>query len=406
MNFTKASGVLLGLLFSLHLVAHGAERFAPEWGSIAEPPNELGVGRFMFHVERRPADGRLPVPTGFPQIIRAAIVGEPQPVVVELNADASAVALLLPKAPAEAAPVTVAVETADETTQFADGRIVFTARDARVLPRNPATGSRVSAKLESHPANHRIGFWTNPEDTVNWTGKATRWGMYDVVLTYSTAAADGTEIECDVGDTTLKSRLASTGSWYRYTSLPLGRVYLATAGEHPLSVRCTKKMGGAVMNLKSVTLSPACEGTPPVQAADGSVILHGRDATVLGTALRYEPAENKQTLGFWGRPTDAARWEFTLNQPGTFDVEVLQGCGTGQGGSTMAITIDEARSAGTAAIEFVVEDTGGFQAFRPRIVGRVSLATAGRHDLRIAPTKIAKAAACDVRQIRLVPVKP
>jgi len=389
MRLMKTAIVLIGLLPGLHLVARGDERFEPAWGSIDEPPNERGLGRFLFHVGRRPADGRLPVPTGFPQIIRAAIAGEPRPVVVELNADASAIALLLPQLPAGGAPATVAVETAEKTSQFADGRIVFTARDAKVLPADPTTGTRVTAKLEEHPGNDRIGFWTNSEETVNWTWKATRWGMYDLALTYSTAGPDGTEIECDLGDTTLKARLASTGSWCRYTSLPLGRVYLPTAGEHPIRVRCTKKVGGAVMNLKAVTLSPTCEGTPPVQGEDGSVILHGQDATVLGTALRYEPAEKKQTLGFWTRPTDAARWDFTLNEPGVFDVEVLQGCGTGQGGSTMAIEID----------------TGGFQQFRPRVIGRVRLA-AGDHVLRIAPERIAKGAACDIRQVRLVPAAP
>jgi hypothetical protein len=33
-----------------------------------------------------------------------------------------------------------------------------------------------------------------------------------------------------------------------------------------------------------------------MQADDGSVTLHGRDATVRGTNLRWEPAEKKQTL--------------------------------------------------------------------------------------------------------------
>ena len=88
--------------------------------------------------------------------------------------------------------------------------------------------------------------------------------------------------------------------------------------------------------------------------------------------------------------------------PGTFDVEVLQGCGGGQGGSEMAVTLDAGRDA--AALRFVVEDTGGFQSFRPRSIGRLTIAAAGVHTLRVAPLKIARAAACDIRQIRLVPV--
>jgi hypothetical protein len=226
--------------------------------------------------------------------------------------------------------------------------------------------------------------------------------MYDVRMTYSTASPAGTEIAVDVGGTTLSGTLASTGSWYRYATLPLGRVYLPAAGEQPVTVRCTKLVGGAVMNLKAVTLAPACEGTPPVQADDGTITLHGRDATVLGTALRYEPAEKKQTLGFWTRATDAAAWSFSVRQPGTFDVEVLQGCGTGQGGSSVRVTID-GDSASAAALDFAVEDTGGFQAFRPRVIGQVRLDAPGEHSLLVQPQAIAKAAACDIRQIRLVP---
>lgn len=284
----------------------------------------------------------------------------------------------------------------EETRQHDDGRIVLSA--------GTATVAGTTAKLESNPGNQRIGLWTNPADTVSWTWKPTRWGAYEARLTYSTAAPSGSEIEVTVGDTPLTCRLESTGDWYRYASLPLGRVVIPTTGELVVRVRCTKLVGNAVMNLKAITLTPTCEGTPPRQAADGTVTLHGRDATVRGTTLRWEPAEKKQTLGFWTRPTDAAEWTFTLDTPGTFDVEVLQGCGTGQGGSEMAIDVDRGQPNGST-LAFIVEDTGGFQAFKPRTVGRITLDAAGEHVLRVQPKTIAKTAACDIRQIRLVPVE-
>jgi hypothetical protein len=346
-------------------------------------------------IDRPTADDRVAVPAGFPPIISVTREGlAAEDVRVEYSADAAQIAILWADADAQAGGA-VAVETADGTTQFDDGRIVFSARDAKV------TGTK--AKLEEHPGNARIGFWTDASDTVSWSRKASRWGMYDVRLSYSTASPSGTEIAVDVGGTTLSGTLASTGSWYRYSTLPLGKVYLPAAGEQQVAVRCTKQVGGAVMNLKAVTLTPACEGTPPVQADDGTITLHGRDATVLGTALRYEPAEKKQTLGFWTRAGDAATWSFTVRQPGAFDIEVLQGCGTGQGGSTVQVTVDPGRVS-AAAVDFTVEDTGGFQAFRPRVIGRVRLDAPGEHELRVQPRSIAKAAACDIRQIRLLPV--
>jgi hypothetical protein len=384
----RRAACCVALLATAPFVTRAEEPAAPAWGRIDD--SAAATGRAVFHVERWPQDRRLAVPQGFPQIVRAA--AGPADLLVEYNADATSVAILAP-ATGEP-PTTVEVDTADRTRQFSDGRIVLTALDAKV------EGTR--AALETHPGNHRIGYWSSADDAVTWKHPLTRWGAYDVRLTYSTASPDGTEIEVTLGDTKLPGRLSSTGSWYRYTTIPLGRVVLPTAGELPVTVRCTKKVGGAVMNLKAVSLTPACEGTPPVQGDDGVVVLHGRDATVRGTNLRWEPAEKKQTLGFWTRASDAAEWTFTVRTPGTFTVEVHQGCGNGQGGSEMAVTLDPDR-ADAPSLAFTVEETGGFQEFRPRAIGRVTVEAAGEHVLRVQPRKIAKTAACDIRQIRLVP---
>jgi hypothetical protein len=260
-----------------------------------------------------------------------------------------------------------------------DGRIVFNAEDGQSI---------------------------DTTDVVSFDYKPTRWGMYDVSLTYANAGPAGSEVEVAFGTGKVVGTLATTGSPDRNAMLAIGRLYVADTKPNSLTVRCTRRVGEAVMTLKTVTLSPACEGQEPIQAIDGVVMLHGRDATVQGTSLRYEPAEEKQTLGFWTRPTDAARWSFTVTQAGEFDVEVLQGCGLGQGGSVMTVAFDDGQTAEEKLLEFTVEATGGFQDFRARIVGRVGPLAAGQHALRIMPKQIAKQAACDIRQVRLVPVKP
>ena len=76
---------------------------------------------------------------------------------------------------------------------------------------------------------------------------------------------------------------------------------------------------------------------------------------------------------------------------------MLQGCGTGQGGSDVAVHVGEKK------FPFVVEDTGGFQMFKPRIVGEVDIAKEGKYSLEIRAIKKAKGAVMDVRQIRLIP---
>jgi len=258
-----------------------------------------------------------------------------------------------------------------------DGRIIFTVTDA------PIVGD------ETHQ--------------ISCEYKPTRWGMYDVSLTYAHAGPAGVAAEVAVGATKVAGALGATGGGDREATQSLGRLYVADTKPSLLTVRWPRQVDG--IQVTAVTLVPACEGHPPTQAADGSVTLHGRDATVLGTVLRYEPAEKKQTLGYWTRPTDAATWSFTLARAGAFDVEVLQGCGPGQGGSVMTVAIDDGRP-GTPPLEFTVEATGGFQDFKPRIIGRIGPLAAGQHGLRIVPRQIAKQAACDIRQVRLLPVTP
>jgi hypothetical protein len=94
-------------------------------------------------------------------------------------------------------PATIVAETGEGTAQFPDGRIVFAALDAKVQ------GNR--ARLESNPGNHRIGFWTDASDSVKWEYKPTRWGMYDVELTFSADGGEGTELQFEIAGQTFTS---------------------------------------------------------------------------------------------------------------------------------------------------------------------------------------------------------
>ncbi|HZT83195.1 MAG TPA: N-acetylgalactosamine 6-sulfate sulfatase (GALNS), partial [Gemmataceae bacterium] len=136
---------------------------------------------------------------------------------------------------------------------------------------------------------------------------------------------------------------------------------------------------------------------PNPQAKDGTITLPARAADVHGNQLRYEPAPHKNTLGYWTDAGDWASWELTVKQPGTFAVEVLQGCGKGQGGAEVELSV-----AGQS-LRFKVEDTGGFQNFKPREVGRVKL-DAGRLTLTVKARSKPGAAVMDLRSVTLRPV--
>jgi len=99
--------------------------------------------------------------------------------------------------------------------------------------------------------------------------------------------------------------------------------------------------GAASTRAEPAAIAAAGPPMPVVaQSDDGTILLSGSVATIRGTTLRWEPQEKKRTLGFWTRADDAAEWTFAVESAGAFDVEVLQGCGKGQGGSEMTLTID------------------------------------------------------------------
>ena len=316
------------------------------------------------------------LPAGSPNVVRV-----PEGMVLGFNDDATEITLT--------GKITgdLSLETSENSQQFADGRWVLSALDSTV------DGQR--AKLETHPGNHRIGFWSRKEDRVRWQLKATRPGMYDVSLTYSLAGGES-DLAIGFGKAELVAKIAATGSWYKYRTVPIGRVYIPSAGSHSVVVACTGKKGGAVMNLKALLLDPAPEGDPVAQADDGVILCHSKQATVHGTKLQYEHNPKKNTLGFWVNAGDWAHWEFANSVAGDFDIEVMQGCGKEQGGSDVEVRV------GGKSFPFVVEDTGHFQNFKPRVIGRVSLAE-GAQRLEIRPVRKAENAVMDVRQIRLIP---
>jgi len=124
------------------------------------------------------------------------------------------------------------------------------------------------------------------------------------------------------------------------------------------------------------------------------IFLEARDAKVQAKKLKYEDPPQKDTLGFWVDPTDTASWTFQVAKPGKYRVSILQGCGKGSGGSTVALEV------GASKAEFTVEETGHFQRFIPREVGLLDL-TAGENTLIVRPLKKKGAAVMDLRRVTL-----
>jgi hypothetical protein len=144
--------------------------------------------------------------------------------------------------------------------------------------------------------------------------------------------------------------------------------------------------------------NPEHRNAPVHPLADGSVLLHARDAVIHGEFLRYEPQPHKNTLGFWTRVEDWVHWDFELPAPGRFRIEALQGCGPGSGGAEVELAVGDDRRT------MIVEETGGFQNFVSRDLGELRLPP-GRHSLQARPRRKPGVAVMDLREVRLVKIR-
>lgn len=144
-------------------------------------------------------------------------------------------------------------------------------------------------------------------------------------------------------------------------------------------------------------MTPNPNYVPNPQAADGTITLPAARADVFGVMLRFEPLPHKNTLGYWVQPDDWASWEFQVTKPGKFEIEALQGCGTGSGGSEVEFAV------GDQKVVMTVQDTGHFQNFVRRNIGTIEINKPGRHTLTVKPLKKPGVAVMDLRQVKLSP---
>ena len=135
------------------------------------------------------------------------------------------------------------------------------------------------------------------------------------------------------------------------------------------------------------------------QAEQGIIVLHARDAIVHGKMLRFEPQPHKDTIGYWVEQDDWAEWSCEASTSGTYAVELRYGCGEGQGGSEVEITV------GVETLPFQVEATGGFQAWRNVVLGNLELKAGEPVRVTVKPKRKARNAVMDIQQIvlRIVP---
>ena len=371
--------ILTIFLFSIQILQSSGEKAVHigAWSQFSEVAGK--PKRYLTEVPKSASVKTLLLPSNAPNIIKVLVDKKVSP--FEHDQKLNRIAIELDRNKKRL----IEVETADNSKQLSDGRIIFSSLDAKI--------KGDTAKLEKNPSNYRIGFWSNVSDSIFWNYKATRWGMYDVELTYSLESKKS-KIHIQIGDQSINSEIQATNSWYKYNTVRLGKIYLPKSGQYLIAVKGVEKGGAAVMNFKSLVLVPTSEGKEIIQSGR-NISLHSRDSKVNGVTLRYEPAQKKQCLGYWSNPSDWASWDFIVKEPGDYTVTVRQGCGRGHGGSKVSVI------SGTQKLIFNAEDTGGFQNWKNIDIGSIKLKEPGLNILEVRPLDKKSVAVMDIQEIIL-----
>ena len=95
--------------------------------------------------------------------------------------------------------------------------------------------------------------WTNPKTWLEWRLPAVKPGDYEALITLGSTIPNN-QFTLQIGEQTLTNTVPNTGGWETFQDLKLGSVKLP-AGELLITLK-PLKVSGAVMNVRSVTLTP------------------------------------------------------------------------------------------------------------------------------------------------------
>ena len=273
---------------------------------------------------------------------------------------------------------------------FAGIELEKTAKDyPRKVDRSRGIFSLTADKGKYVPGDH-FAHW-------HWTAKPSRWGNYFVAIEY-TSNRTKLGVQVRVGDLAPLKSYAPRTSQSEVNSMVIGTVYIPEEQEYPVVLLTGDQSNVPDFMVKGLKFIPAPESETLGQSIDGGIDLLAKSATTFSVKMRYEPDEKKDCLGFWTHEEDWAEWKFDVSTPGRFAVNVVQGCGTGNGGSEVEVLIDG------ESLLFKVEDTGGFQNWKTISLGNVHLDVAGEHKLAVIPRSKTGKAVMDIQKIVLTPL--
>ncbi|HEX3150594.1 MAG TPA: neutral/alkaline non-lysosomal ceramidase N-terminal domain-containing protein [Gemmataceae bacterium] len=127
--------------------------------------------------------------------------------------------------------------------KLSDGRLRLSAETAEIY------GTDIA--FESDFKN--LGMWHGNDDRAEWRIELPKAGTFEVTLDYACDAnSAGNELLIEGGDTPIRWKVVSTGTWAKYQTVKVGTMKLP-AGEGRIVIRAADGLRGALIDLRMVT---------------------------------------------------------------------------------------------------------------------------------------------------------
>jgi alpha-L-fucosidase len=137
--------------------------------------------------------------------------------------------------------------------QGEDGSVNLTADLAQLHGKTITVETKPGADGQPVP---NIGFWVVQDDWASWQMALARGGRFQVEVEWaSEVGTGGNQVEISFGPETISFLTEETGGWDKFQRKAIGTVELGR-GKYDVAVHARTMRGGAVVNLRGITLKP------------------------------------------------------------------------------------------------------------------------------------------------------
>jgi len=225
------------------------------WGRCTQKATADGTTLYL-HVFNWPKDGKLVVPGLKNKVQSAALLADPK---TELKFEATQEQNVVISVP-ETAPdkiCSVVVCKIDGKPEIESTAISADKDGVITFPAAEATVHGDTAHYESGDNRDNIGFWTNPDDYVEWTFRLKASAEFQVEVQTAALGKAGLEVTITNGTETVKAgfECPETGDYGKFTTTKAAHLGVSSDGAYTLTVKPVKE-GWQPINLKSVRLIP------------------------------------------------------------------------------------------------------------------------------------------------------